>query len=354
MPDSSLSTSRSRITFAQAVAIIAGLIVGLLLVWAWRDVLLLVFASVLIAVGLHGIADPIARRTPLSAGVALLLAGVLVIAVLAGVVWLFGAQIAGQFEAMFGQLPEAWSRLRGDLQQHVAGRALVAEIERWISTSADNPMGAAFARVGGYTMSIAGGLTTALLVVFAAAFIASAPKIYVRGLLKLAPLSVRPRMDGALQASGRALKKWLLGTLASMLAISAMLAIALWLLGVPGFLALALIAGLAQFVPVVGPLLAAIPGVLLALTIGPETAAWTALAYFVASQLEANLLYPLIQQRAVSLPPALTLFAIIAMGVLFGPLGVMLAAPLTVVASIFIVTLYVNGVLNENEPIPGA
>src|SRR5690606_34178298 len=88
-------------------------------------------------------------------------------------------------------------------------------------------------------------------------------------------------------------------------------------------------------------------------TVSPQTALWTALAYLIASQLEANLIYPVIQKRAVSMSPALTLFAILAMGALFGPLGIVLATPLLVVISIFVIKLYVNKVLGDSRPAPG-
>lgn len=341
-------------SFEQRVLVVAAVAALMLLAWTWREVLLLAFAASLIAVGLHSIADPVARRTPLSKGAALLLAGALVFAIVVGIGWLFGSQIARQFDSMFGELPQAWRRLRENLQGHAVGQALIAEIDRWMTNGGGASLGAAFARAGNYTMSLVGGFTTGLLVIFAAAFLAASPQTYLKSGLMLFPKRCRPDLSNSLEASARALRKWLLGTLVSMTAISIMVGVVLWLLSVPAFLALALVAGLAQFVPVVGPMLAAVPGVLLALTVSPETAGWAALTYFVASQLEANFLSPVIQQRAVSLPPALTLFAILAMGVLFGPLGIMLAAPLTVVLSVLVVTLYVNGALKENEPVPGS
>jgi predicted PurR-regulated permease PerM len=87
--------------------------------------------------------------------------------------------------------------------------------------------------------------------------------------------------------------------------------------------------------------------------VGVDTALWTGVAYIAASQIEANLIYPVIQKRAVSLPPALTLFAILATGLLLGPLGVLFAVPLVVIAAILVVRLYVRRVLGEDATIPG-
>jgi predicted PurR-regulated permease PerM len=101
-------------------------------------------------------------------------------------------------------------------------------------------------------------------------------------------------------------------------------------------------------VPLIGPVLAAAPGILLALTAGPETALWTTLLYFLSSQVEANFITPIVQQKAVSLPPALLLFGVIAGALLLGPLGALFATPLIVVISVFVVIFYVRGVLGDD------
>jgi len=250
-------------------------------------------------------------------------------------------------------MPEAWSALREQLAAIPGGPALVNEVEGWIDGSSSSGMiGPAFARVGSFTMTAVGISIDALVVIIAAVFIAVSPRPYRAGLLQLAPASIRDRLDDALKESESALKRWLGGTLISMFAMIVMVSVSLMLLGVPAYFALGLIAGLAQFVPLIGPIVAALPGVLLALTVDPMTALWTGLVYFVASQLEANLLYPIIQQKAVSLPGALTLFAIIAMGVIFGSLGVLLAVPLVVVATILIRRFYISGALGvETRPL---
>jgi predicted PurR-regulated permease PerM len=108
-------------------------------------------------------------------------------------------------------------------------------------------------------------------------------------------------------------------------------------------------------VPLIGPTLAAAPGILLALTVGADTALWAALLYFATAQIEANLLTPMIQQKAVSMPPALLLFGVIAGGLLLGPLGALFATPLIVVISVFVAIFYVSGVLGDKQAaIPGA
>lgn len=329
------------------VAAVAALALAL---FALRQVLLLVFASILIAVALRGLAHAIERFTPLRGAWSMAAAGLVVLAAAVGLFWLLGAQVAAQVTELVRSLPAAWNELRADL----AGNRFLAPLVTELESRSANQLSSAVARLGGFTLSFAGAALDTLIVLIAAVFMAISPREYREGFLALAPKPHRPRIGEALDASAKALRKWLLGTLVSMTFLAGAVTLGLWALGVPAPLALGLLAGLAQFVPLIGPIVAAVPGVLLALSAGPETALWTLALYFAASQVEANFVYPLIQKRAVSLPPALTLFAVIGMGLLFGPIGAVLATPLVVVASVFTVIFYVRGALGDREAqVPG-
>lgn len=325
------------------VLIVAAVIVLALLVWEWRRVFLLAFGSILIAVGLRGLAQYAANRTPIGPKVALAISAVVVLGILGGIGWLFGSQITAQISELDSRLPEAWESVRGFLSGSVIGETVLSQVE---GMSSGAPSGT-LSRIGEWTMSLADAGLDVIVVLFAAAFIAVDPQPYRNGFLKLFPSGLRGKLDESLEKCAVALMKWLQGTLISMVAIALMLGPALWFLGVPAFIPLALIAALAQFVPVIGPVIATVPGVLLALTVGPETALWTLGAYVATSQVEANLLYPIIQQKELSVPPALTLFAIIAMALLFGPLGGLFAVPLTVVALILVNDFYVAELLHD-------
>ena len=337
--------------FAKRAGLVAGIVVLLLLAWSWRHVLFLAFASILIACGLRGLAKPINQRTPLKEGWSLLVAALIVLLVLAALFAVFGAQIAGQFDDLRETIPPALDTLRSQLSETAYGQFLLEQFDGL--TGSGGPLSDILSRVGGFSLAFFNGLLEAFLVVVAAIFFAVSPNTYRNGVLKLAPSSWRDSAGEALDASGVALQKWLLGTLISMLAIAILVGVGLWAIGVPAPLGLAVLAGLAQFVPVIGPVIAALPGILLALASDPTTALWAALVYFVASQLEANVLYPLIQERAVSQPPVITIYSIVAFGLLFGPLGVLLAVPISVVVMIFIVKFYVRDTLGEDVPLPG-
>lgn len=127
----------------------------------------------------------------------------------------------------------------------------------------------------------------------------------------------------------------------------------LWLVGVPSALMLGIIAGLAEFIPLLGPILSAIPGLLLALMAGLETALWALLVYVGIQQIESDLITPMVEKKAVSIPPVVTLFGVLAMGVIFGLVGVILAAPLTVITYVLVNQLYVRDALGQSTQVPG-
>jgi predicted PurR-regulated permease PerM len=209
-----------------------------------------------------------------------------------------------------------------------------------------------FSQVGGILMTIFGGIAHTLLVIAGGIYLAAQPDLYRKGLLKLVPKPSRGLAGDALDASGKALKLWLLGTFVSMALVGSLTAFGLWLIGVPSWLALGLLAGLFEFIPIIGPIAAAIPGVLLALTVGIDTFLWALALYILIQQMEGNVIQPLVQRYAVDLPPALLLFSVVAGGFLFGIIGIIFAAPLTVVAYVMVKRLYVREALDTETSLP--
>jgi predicted PurR-regulated permease PerM len=184
------------------------------------------------------------------------------------------------------------------------------------------------------------------------AFLAGEPELYRRGLVKLVPGErARERLGDTLDTTGRALRRWLLGQLLSMTIVGVLTGLGLWLIGVPAPLALALLTFLAEFVPLIGPVVAAVPALLLGLAQGWGTA--VLLLYLAVQQVESNMITPLVQRKVVELPPALTLFGVVALGVVLGPLGLILGAPLLVVAVVATKKLWVRETLGEPTRVPG-
>ena len=322
------------------------LLVGL----AWllvelSGLLLLVFGAILVAAIFDALADPIARVTRLPERWALLVAVLLVFVVIALSGWLFGAQINAQIAELQQTLPRAWLTFETWLGNTALGERLLAAVRDWA------PSGPGLVRnVGSVAAATAGAVVNLLLVVVAGIYLAAQPRIYRSGLLHLIPPQSRPAGREAMAAAGRGLRLWLGAQLLGMVAIGALTTVGLWLIGVPSALALGLLAGLAEFVPIVGPIIAAIPALLIALTLGTDTLMWTLLLYLAIQQIEGNVIMPIVTRHAVELPPALALFSVVALGILFGPLGVLFGAPLAVVIFVLVRELYVKRVLGETPP----
>ena len=309
--------------FIERVLIVVAIVAIALLLWRLRNVALLAFAAILVAVILSALARGLCNRLSIPRSVALPLAVLLVVGLIAGTGMLFGAEIAAQAQQVSEMLPQAWQAL----QDYAASWGLGPQLEGALS-QIGGP-GAITSWLGGLAMTVGSGLADVLLIFVGGIYFAAQPDLYRTGMIKLAPEHARGLVATALDDTGKALRLWLGGQLVSMIIVGALTTLGLLWLGIPSALALGLLAGLFEFIPYIGPILAAVPAVLLALTISPELALWTILLYGVLQEIEGNIVYPIVQQRAVELPPALLLFTLVAAATLFGIAGIFIAAPLT-------------------------
>jgi predicted PurR-regulated permease PerM len=303
-----------------AIALIGMAVVVLKLV----DLLLLLFAAVLVAILLRAISDPLARVTGLASGWSLGITVTALAGSVIGFVLVFGAGVLSQGQALASHLPAAWRMVEAKLQEH----GIPASSLDWaLHRLADGGNVGLIAQFAGGALGAIGELLLALV---GGVYLAAQPQIYRRGLLGLmAPSAVEP-VTRALDAMWRDLRHWLVGQIATMAIVGSLTGLGAFMIGLPSAAALGLIAAILEFVPYVGPVATAVPALLLALSISGRAAFLMLLVLIAVQQLEGYLLTPLIQRRAVSLPPALTLFAVIGMGILLGSLGVLLATPLTV------------------------
>lgn len=327
--------------------LIALLVIGLAyFVWQASGVLLLAFAASLLAVLLRGFADLIAGYTPIPQRWALTTAIVLVAVFLATVLTLFGAQIGGQISQLFETLPQAIDA--------VGTRIGVSHASDKVQEAIASGSGTGIlSRAVGLGYTLLGAVADLALVIVAAIYLAADPRLYRHGAIKLLPPSQHQRIFDAMDVTGNALRLWFGGQLVTMTLVGSLSALAFWWIGLPSPLALGLIAGVTNFIPFLGPILGTIPAFVLALTMDLTTMLWTLGAVLVIQQLEGNVITPFIQQRAVAMPPAVVLFAIVVFGVVFGWLGVFLAVPLAVAVTVLVKKLWIRQTLGENTTVPG-
>jgi predicted PurR-regulated permease PerM len=326
--------------FTRYVLIVAVVGVSLLASWHIAKVLLLVFGAVLLAVAIRAGGDAIARLLPIPARWGSLVTVALVAAGLTALTAMLGDEMAAQLADLRAQWPAAMARAQDALRETAIGRNALDALRSAVSEgfSVQHAVTAASATFG--------VLSDLLIVLLLALYLSFSPRGYLDGTVQLAPLRHQSDVRTALHDSGHALRRWLLGQLVSMTTVGVLTGMGLWLVGVPNAAVLGLVAGLLEFVPILGPIAAAVPGILLALAAGPQTALYATLVYFAVQQLEGALIMPLAQRWAVHLPPALALVTIVVFGVLFGIPGVLFATPLTVVIMVLVKRFY----LDRREP----
>jgi predicted PurR-regulated permease PerM len=334
-------------TFLRRILLVLVLLALALLVVRVANVLLLAFGAVLVAIVLHAIADPLRTRTPLGRTGSLAVAVALLALGLGVVLWLFGSQAERQLTSLAVTLPDAWAKAEQRLSGSLLGARLLEELR-----ALDGQRGVMLAWVPRLASGAASAVTSLVIVLFAGLFLALRPENYLQGVLRLVPVAARPRATEVQVACGVALRQWLVSQVGSMLLVGVTAGSLLALAGVGSPVALGLLAGLGQFVPVVGPFVAAAPGVLLALADSPEAAAWAALIYIGVGQVESNLFSPLMLRQMAHLPMALSLFAVLTFGVLLGPLGVVFATPLAVVIFVLVRMLYIEDLLGDRAEAP--
>jgi len=304
------------------------------LVWELRIGLLLALGAVLAAMMLHLVERSICRVTGMRDSIALTLAVLLILIAFVVCGWLFEARLTTQFGQVIHQI-QAGLRELGPFRSF-AGNASTL-IGQTIPTA------------------LSSGLVIAefaVVVAIAAIYIAAQPDMYRRGLVALFPRPLRADVAEALKVVGAALQYWLLGQLIIMVIVGAFSYCGMLIIGLPNPLALALIAGIAEIIPYVGPFIGAVPAILVALTIGLAPALWTLAVYIAIHIFEGYLIAPLLQRRFVHIPPALILMSILFSQLLFGPLGVMFAAPIAVFTYTAVKLLYVRDTLNEQVELP--
>jgi len=335
---------RTRTVVVQATLMILLILGFALLVVQLSGVFLLVFGAVVIAAMIRALAGPI-QRLGLGETVSVLVSLLIILLVLGGTGWLFGSQIAQQLDVVAGRLPEGIKAVQSTLATLPFGDQIANM----------RPSGGDIgSRLMSWTTTAVGGLFNFIVVIIGAIYLALAPYDHVEGFARMFPQRSRDKVEEALNATGRALHQFLIGQLITMVIIGIFVTVGLWIVGVPAPIALGLICALLNFIPNFGAFIAAVPGVLLGFTVSPDTALYAVIVYVVAQQIEGNIITPIVQKRAVQLPPVLLIFGLLAFGVLFGTLGLLLGAPLTVVAYTLVMVLYSRDTLGDDVAVPGA
>ena len=329
----------------RTIATVVVLVAVLGLVWLSLDVLLLVFAATLLAVFLRAVAAPIESRTPLSRGWSLGAAVAALVALFATAATMLSQRLAEQSARLAEELPRAVARATSRLAETPWGH--------WALTNAPDAESLVPSSRGIMPMTTtllsgtAGVVTTIAVVLFLGLYLAAQPELYRNGAIRLLPRDRRARIAAVLDEAGGALRWWLVGKLFAMALIGVATTIGLIALGIQAPIALGFIAAVLTFVPNFGPVVAAVPAVLIGLLSGPVTALRVLGLYTAIQLIESYVVTPLVQERTVSLPPGLTITAQLILGAASGILGLALATPLLATGLVLVRRLYVEDVLGD-------
>lgn len=338
-------------SFAQRALIASLIFVGVLaaagLVWLTAYYMLIFFAGVLLAILLDAISAGIGNIIPLPRTARIMIAVLIVASVFAAI----GLAIPGiieqapQFAKFIEQWVEwvrnsiaEWEPVQQTLQDGESG-----ELMRFLPDPA-GLLGGAAQIVG----SVLGVLTGAILIVVFGLYLATQPKRYYEGVLSAVSPDVRRKLKVTSEDANIVLRRWLVGQIAMMAIIGTSSYIVLTLIGVPLALMLSFIAGLTAFIPYIGPLIGGGAMILVATTQDLSLGLIVIGFYLVLQLVESYLLTPMIQSRAIFVPPALVILAQVVFGVLFGVLGIALATPLTAVIAVIVSRLYFHEPLEDD------
>lgn len=330
----------------QTIVVALALIVAALAAWRLAYILLLALAAVLLAIACRRFASVLGWITRIPERFAVPLALILIYGSFFSAIILFGAQLAFQLGEVVGALPailEAAEKRLG-LPFSIASVA-----SQQVSEGGSSLVGQ-FAGAGRF---FAGAVVDFGIVAAASAYLALNPRMYVDGMLLLAPPAARGQVAEVMEDIGRAWSQWITAQAATMAIVGVLVGAGAALIGLPAPLALGLIAGLFEIIPVVGSIAGGAIPLLFAAPLGAETMLWTLALVVAVQQLEAALVLPYLQERMASTPSALALLALAAGGALFGPLGAILGVPIMIAVQVVVARLYVREVLEEEVVVPG-
>jgi predicted PurR-regulated permease PerM len=327
--------------FASRAVFVAALIVSGFLAWELRSVLILTFAGVLLAIGLRALARPFVHWTRLGTSAAVSVVALLALAVISGTAFVIGNELSSQLAALWTHLPELINQAEQSFEQSALGKAVVQVLgslpEASSPVSVTSALSAATATFG--------FLVDVLIILVLGLFFAYMPRLYMNGVIALVPAAQKSLAREVLSSTGQALRSWLLGQFISMVVIGVISGIGLWFLDIPLAFGLGFLAFILEFVPIVGPLAAAVPAVLVGLSKAPIFGFWVILLYVGIHVIEGYIVVPMLQRWAVHIPPALTIISVVTFGLIFGWLGVLLATPLMVATIVWVKMIYVESTL---------
>jgi predicted PurR-regulated permease PerM len=333
------------------LAVFGSILLLLLFMWQAGFIVFLLFAGILFALILREAAEWLRKVVPVSERWSIAIVLLLLIALIALAIWLLTPSVSKQMGELVDRLPRAARQFR----EHIEGFALGRQIIEQVPGTDDLPknMGGILRQALGIFSTTVGAIAGFGIMVLVGLYLAFNPEPYVWGAVHLFPKKRRERVREVFTVLSFTLKRWVVGRFVDMTLVGTLIGVGLWLIDIPLALSLGLLGGILTFIPNLGPILSAVPALLLGLVEGPMLALQVAGVYVAVHFLEEALFMPFIEKRSVFLPPVLVISSQLVAGVFFGILGLALATPLIAAAVVLVKMLYVEDVLGDDLQIQG-
>jgi predicted PurR-regulated permease PerM len=347
-----VSKNANETSFIRRTLLVVGIITVFfllaLLVHFSLDILLMLFAGALLAIFYRGCSFWLASKINWDPDKILPIIIILHLGLSVLIVILLSPQVSEQIERLSEEIPESVRNLQEEFFQTRVGGIVERNLPDDGNVVGDSE--SMFQTVFDFFQITLEVLVNIVIMFVFALFLAFNPKLYKNGFISLFPKKRRPRISEVWDNVNVTLFKWFIGQILDMTSIFIMTAIALWLLDIPLVLTLSLIAFLFSFVPNIGPILSALPAILLAFTIEPIYAVYVGLAYLGIQMFESYFITPNIQKKAIKMPPILLLSFQLIMVSFAGVLGLLISTPLLAALIIIVKMLYIEDVL-EKKPV---
>lgn len=327
-----------RLTIAALLIVVTGVFILTQAV----DVFLLLFAGILGALFIRALAEYSARFTGWSDRMSVASIIVLFAALVVGITALFANTLTAQVSELSTTLPQAISDIQTSVPQAGWVQSSFEALQQVQWQSVLTGEGTVISRISSVLSGAVGAMAGILITMFVSLYLALEPNLYHDGFLKLFSHRYKDTAESVMGELSKTLRWWMVGKSASMLVVGMLTALGLWAIGMPLVFVLALIAGLFSFIPNFGPIISAVPALLIGFSISPMMALWVLGVYVSVQFVESYIITPVINERTIKLPPAFLLLAQVMFAVLFGFLGILFAAPLSAVVVVLTRELYVK------------
>lgn len=327
-------------SFTQKVwvaGLIFAVIVSLILFFtASIHVFILILVGALIACYFRGLGQFIADKLKISLKVGLIFSFLITLLFSSGLFFLAGSTAVKQFNELQEKFPELIHKAEDFSDNTFVGQKVSEYIEE-AQNSGDSG-----AMISDIFKGTFGGIGDIFVILVIGIYFTVSPKVYRDGLISIVPPRGRAKAREVIDRISLGLTKWLLGKFFSMSLIFVLTAIALAVVGLPFWLVLALIAGLLVFIPNFGPIISAVPALLVALSVSGKMAVFVGIIYLVIQLAEGSIITPKVQERLVNIPPAAIILGQIFAVILIGVWGLIFATPIVYIIMVLVQELHIK------------